>query len=92
MERVLERLQLRKIFQRIPGVAYLAYWPFCIFGAIYFPIAFSLYYVFMHVFIGVNGIKNFWGAYCAYHGGSAALQDQLEGQVHLTSETRDGFH
>jgi hypothetical protein len=65
---LLGKLHLQAIFQRIPGVVYVLFVPFVIFGPIITPALFACYYVFLHIFFVSNSLRTFWGSYTAYYG------------------------
>lgn len=65
---IIARLPLHTILQRLPGVIYVAFIPFCIFGPIYMPVGFAFYYVLLHVLCLVNNLRTYWGARQGFKG------------------------
>ncbi|KAJ3320939.1 hypothetical protein HDV06_004717 [Boothiomyces sp. JEL0866] len=64
----LGKLPLQSIFQRVLGVGYVLFIPFCVFGPIYTPIAFTIYYLILNVFLILNNVRTTFGARSAYLG------------------------
>ncbi|KAI9203187.1 uncharacterized protein BJ171DRAFT_154483 [Polychytrium aggregatum] len=64
---LLDSVPLKPMFQRLPGLWILLLIPFAIFGPIYTPVLFSLYYLSLHLIFLANNIRSAYAVYIAYH-------------------------
>lgn len=62
----LGKLKVKSLFQRVLGLGYLTFIPFCFFGPIVTPTLFAIYYLILHLFYLSNATRVFLGAYNSY--------------------------
>lgn len=68
---ILAKVPLQTILQRVPGVLYLSFVPFCFLGPLYLPLMYAFVFLLLHAFFLVNNTRTLWGAYHGYFGAQA---------------------
>ncbi|KAJ3297004.1 hypothetical protein HK104_000972 [Borealophlyctis nickersoniae] len=66
-QEVLARVPWKPIFQRLPGTWLLLLLPFAIFGPVYLPASFGIYYFILHFLFLLNNCRSAYGMYVCYN-------------------------
>ncbi|KAJ3163617.1 hypothetical protein HDU86_000200 [Geranomyces michiganensis] len=62
----LAQVPWKPILQRLPGTLLLCMLPFAVFGPVYAPTMFGLYYIILHSAFMLNNVRSAYGMYIAY--------------------------